>query len=60
MSLDGDGKAITYTYTTSAPEPDELRGLLAAVDRAGLAYRDLRTSQSTLEDIFVSLVRPTS
>ncbi len=58
MSLDGDGKAITYTYTTSAPEPDEIRGLLAAVDRAGLAYRDLRTSQSTLEDIFVSLVRP--
>ena len=60
MSLDRDGKAITYTYTTSAPEPDEIRGLLAAVDRAGLAYKDLRTSQSTLEDIFVSLVKPTS
>ena len=60
MSLAGDGKAITYTYTTSVPEPDEVRGLLAAVDRSGLVYRDLRTSQSTLEDIFVSLVRPTS
>ena len=60
MSLAGDGKAITYTYTTSAPEPDEIRGLLAAVDRSGLAYRDLRTSQSTLEDIFVSLVRPSA
>ena len=59
MNLAGDGKAITYTYTASAPEPDEIRGLMAAVDRAGLAYRDLRTSQSTLEDIFVSLVRPT-
>ncbi len=57
MSLADDGKAITYTYTTSTPEPDEIRGLLAAVDRAGLAYRDLRTNQSTLEDIFVSLVR---
>ena len=60
MSLAGDGKAITYTYTTSAPEPDEIRGLLAAVDRSGLAYRDLRTSQSTLEDIFVSLLRPSA
>ncbi len=60
LNLEGDGKAITYTYTTSAPEPDEIRGLLAAVDRAGLAYRDIRTNQSTLEDIFVSLVRPVS
>ena len=60
MNLATDGKAITYTYTASAPEPDEIRGLMAAVDRAGLAYRDLRTSQSTLEDIFVSLVRPAS
>ena len=60
MSLAGDGKTVTYTYTSSAPEPDEIRGLLAAVDRAGLAYRDLRTNQSTLEDIFVSLVRSSS
>jgi ABC-2 type transport system ATP-binding protein len=31
--------------------------LLEAVDRAGLRLRDLQTTQSSLEDIFVSLVK---
>jgi ABC-2 type transport system ATP-binding protein len=31
--------------------------LLEALDDAGIRLRDLRTTQSSLEDIFVSLVR---
>ena len=30
--------------------------LLAALATQGIAYKDLRTSESSLEDIFVSLV----
>jgi ABC-2 type transport system ATP-binding protein len=34
-----------------------IASLLAAVREAGISFRDLHTSQSSLEDIFVSLVR---
>lgn len=38
-------------------DPVFISWLLAALDGAGIALRDLRTEQSSLEDIFVQLVR---
>ena len=34
-----------------------IAALLEDLDRAGLRFKDLQTTQSSLEDIFVSLVR---
>jgi len=46
---------LSYTYDTR----DESRGIVGFMQRvsaAGIAFKDLRTRQSSLEDIFVSLV----
>ena len=51
-----DGQELTYTYDTRA-ERTGIRKLLNALDNAGLRFRDLHTTQSSLEDIFVDLVR---
>jgi ABC-2 type transport system ATP-binding protein len=34
-----------------------ITSLLAALGKAGIDFKDLHTTQSSLEDIFVSLVR---
>ena len=55
LTLSQDGTELTYTYDTR----DQTRGIvdfMKHVDGAGIAYKDLRTKQSSLEDIFVSLV----
>ena len=57
LQLARDGHDLVYTYGAAGEGTTDVAGLLADVGRAGLAYRDLRTSQSTLEDIFVDLVR---
>ena len=51
---DQGGCTIVYSYDTAA-ERTGITALLAAVNEAGLRLRDLRTSQSSLEDIFVEL-----
>jgi ABC-2 type transport system ATP-binding protein len=56
LKLIDDGAALVYTYDTSA-ERSGITKLLAAVSAAGLALRDLRTRQSSLEDIFVGLLQ---
>ncbi|MEO0634842.1 MAG: AAA family ATPase, partial [Pseudomonadota bacterium] len=55
LSLGEAGQSLVYTYDTSA-ERTGITRLLAAVSAAGLSLRDLETKQSSLEDIFVSLV----
>jgi ABC-2 type transport system ATP-binding protein len=56
LTLSPDGKTLTYDYDTTGERTgittllDELRG-------AGLRFRDLQTKQSSLEDIFVGLLR---
>jgi ABC-2 type transport system ATP-binding protein len=50
------GCEIVYTYDTQA-ERTGITRLLAALGDAGIRFRDLSTEQSSLEDIFVSLVR---
>jgi ABC-2 type transport system ATP-binding protein len=50
-----DGFELTYTYDTQAGHLD-MAALLKDVADAGLEFKDLRTTQSSLEDIFVGLV----
>jgi ABC-2 type transport system ATP-binding protein len=56
LTLAADGKALTYTYDTK----DEHIGITALLDDlrgAGIEFKDLQTTQSSLEDIFVGLMR---
>ena len=55
LTLSPDGNELTYTYDTR----NEARGIvdfMKHVNDAGIPFKDLRTKQSSLEDIFVSLV----
>jgi ABC-2 type transport system ATP-binding protein len=56
LELSGGGSELTYTYDRQS-EHSGIAALLEDLDRAGIAFKDLKTSQSSLEDIFVSLVR---
>jgi ABC-2 type transport system ATP-binding protein len=56
LTLSADGKELTYTYDTKS-EHTGITALLDDLHRAGIAFKDLRTTQSSLEDIFVGLVR---
>lgn len=51
-----DGHALIYTYDAKH-EQSGIAGLLNDINAAGIAYKDVHTSQSSLEDIFVSLVK---
>ncbi len=59
LARSDDGVSLTYTYDTRA-ERTGITTLLSAVADAGLKLRDLSTSQSSLEEIFVNLVREDS
>ncbi|HEY5796853.1 MAG TPA: multidrug ABC transporter ATP-binding protein, partial [Bosea sp. (in: a-proteobacteria)] len=56
LELAGNGSELVYTYDTKA-ERTGITNLLQDLSQAGIRFRDLSTSQSSLEDIFVSLVR---
>ena len=56
LALSPDGQELTYHYDTKADRTGITR-LLQALADAGVGFRDLRTSQSSLEQIFVELVR---
>ena len=56
LEVSEDGSQLTYTYATHANRTG-ITALLQSLNEAGLSMRDLRTSQSSLEDIFVNLVR---
>jgi len=55
LELAAGGASLTYTYDTRGGDTG-ISALLADLAAAGVSYRDLQTSQSSLEDIFVSLV----
>jgi len=57
LRLAAGGGEITYTYD-SRDRDSRIPALLADLDRAGIRFHDLRTVESSLEDIFVSLVKP--
>jgi ABC-2 type transport system ATP-binding protein len=56
MTLAPDGKKLTHTYDASNTN-DSIASLLDAIRDAGLSLTDVNTSQSSLEDIFVNLVK---
>ncbi|CAN5372434.1 ABC transporter ATP-binding protein [soil metagenome] len=55
VTLKGGGKEIEYIFNTQA-ERTGVSSLLRKLGELGIAYKDLDTAQSSLEDIFVSLV----
>ena len=54
IALANDGRDLVYTYDTKA-ERTGITTLLEELKRAGVSFKDLRTTQSSLEDIFVDL-----
>ncbi|MBA3616907.1 MAG: ABC transporter ATP-binding protein [Rubrobacteraceae bacterium] len=56
LELVADGTELIYTYDSQA-ERMNIADLLADLDEAGVTFEDLQTKQSSLEEIFVSLVK---
>ena len=56
LTLSNGGRELVYTYDTQG-ERTGITGLLDDLARAGIGFRDLHTTQSSLEEIFVDLVR---
>ena len=56
LALERDGAELVYTYDARAGDPG-IGGLMTRLAQAGIGFTDLATSQSSLEDIFVDLVR---
>ncbi|WP_299871770.1 ABC transporter ATP-binding protein [uncultured Sulfitobacter sp.] len=56
LRLSEDGGALIYTYDTKS-ERTGITSLLSKVAAAGLVLRDVVTRQSSLEEIFVTLVK---
>jgi ABC-2 type transport system ATP-binding protein len=55
LTLTPDGGGLTYSYDTQG-ERTGITALLQELNQAGIRFRDLETTQSSLEDIFVDLV----
>ena len=51
-----EGKELIYTYD-SQRERTGITALLGELEKQGIAFHDLDTSQSSLEEIFVDLVK---
>ena len=56
LELSADGTALTYTYD-SRNDGGGVAALLQRLGEHGIAFKDLHSSESSLEDIFVNLVR---
>jgi len=55
LTLANGGAELIYTYDAQS-ERTGITALLGDLNRAGIGFRDLQTTQSSLEDIFVGLV----
>ncbi len=56
LELAADGTELTYTFDAQS-EKTGIAGLLRRLNEHGIDFRDLQSSESSLEEIFVSLVR---
>ena len=56
LELKAQGYELSYTFNSSDGRAD-IPGLLHRVSDLGLRFKDLHTQQSSLEDIFVSLLK---
>lgn len=55
LALANGGRDLIYSYDTQG-ERTGITALLGDLNKAGIRFRDLETTQSSLEDIFVGLV----
>ncbi|MEP0233874.1 ABC transporter ATP-binding protein [Roseibium sp.] len=56
LKLEGEGRKLVYVYDTQS-ERTGITALISALSDAGIRFQDLHTTQSSLEDIFVDLVK---
>jgi len=56
LERSADGGELTYTYDTRSEQLDMV-GFMRRLGEAGITFKDLQTTQSSLEDIFVDLVK---
>jgi ABC-2 type transport system ATP-binding protein len=56
LELSADGARLVYTYEAGKQETG-IVPLLDAIAAAGIGFKDLKTTESSLEEIFVRLVR---
>ena len=56
LELSKDGSEVIFTYDTRG-ERTGITALLRDLNAAGIRFKDLSTKQSSLEEIFVSLVK---
>jgi ABC-2 type transport system ATP-binding protein len=56
LSLNPEGSTLTYVYDAQT-DSSGITHVLDALDTAGIKFRDLETRQSSLEEIFVNLVK---
>jgi ABC-2 type transport system ATP-binding protein len=54
LELSADGNQLIYTFDSQ--QEADIAGLLRQLNALGIEFKDLQTSQSSLEDIFVNLV----
>ncbi|WNG19857.1 ABC transporter ATP-binding protein [Cystobacter fuscus] len=60
LELSKDGNTLVYTFDTQKEEETGIATLLRRLGEHGIDFKDLHSSESSLEDIFVSLVRARS
>jgi ABC-2 type transport system ATP-binding protein len=58
LTLDHDGNVLTYTFDQQVP--GAIATLLGQLRDLGIEFKDLHSTESNLEDIFVSLVKESS
>ncbi len=56
LALSGDGTCLTYTYDTQGGRVG-IMDFLKRLGETGIDFRDVRTTESSLEEIFVELVK---
>ena len=56
LELSPDGQQLTYTYDNQSDRPG-VASLLRDLEAAGIHFRDMDTENSSLEEIFVNLLR---
>ena len=56
LAVTREGMELIYTYDSQA-ERTGITALLGSLSRAGIKFHDVKTTQSSLEDIFVDLVK---
>jgi ABC-2 type transport system ATP-binding protein len=59
LELAGDGQDLVYTFDAQR-ERSGIAGLLRALSEHHIGFKDLKTTENSLEEIFVDLVRSRS